>query len=219
MVVSSHWQTARRVAKRAGLLRILPRDSVGAECGVFRGHFSRILWRIVRPRRLYLVDVWDPRVPVEWVELREVWRHRRKVKEWHRVVGSADSARRDVVAWARGRRGRRARAVVPVWHDSVAWLRDQPAASLDWVYLDSDHSFEHVSRELEAAARAVRPGGWLLGHDWCQCLPGVALAVAEFCQATGRRVDYLTNEPALPVWPRAAWMPAQDHYQTWAVRV
>lgn len=202
----------RVVDRRGRLVRIIPPGGVGAECGVFEGAFSRVLWRKCRPRRLFLVDTWAAvvqlRVPValEGGGLR-----------WDAIEGGGDPALAKVAAWA-GRRGRRGRVQV-VRSDSVAWLRSLAPASLDWVYLDSDHTFRHVSAELEAAAAAVRPGGWLLGHDWSVVLPGVAAAVTEFTARTGRAVNYLTAERLAPVWPRREWMPERAAFDSWAVRV
>jgi hypothetical protein len=41
------------------LLRDLPRGSVGAEVGVWKGDFSKQIIRLVKPRRLFLVDPWQ----------------------------------------------------------------------------------------------------------------------------------------------------------------
>lgn len=200
-----------RVDRRSRLLRIIPRGGVGAECGVFEGQFSRVLWRRCRPRRLFLVDTWGA-----VVKMRRPWRVGGAVC-WSEVVGGGDPALAKVAEWA-GRPGRQNRVEV-LRRDSVAWLRSLPAGSLDWVYLDSDHTFAHVSAELAAAAVAVRPGGWLLGHDWGEVLPGVTAAVSEFVWRTGRAVDFLTAEKPVPVWPRRDWMPAWAAFDSWAVRV
>lgn len=70
--------------------------------------------------------------------------------------------------------------VTLVQADSVAWLEKQHAHSLAAVYLDSDHSFEHVGRELRACRNKLRRGGVLSGHDYCLLCPDVIRAVAEF---------------------------------------
>ena len=45
-----------RLPPREFLLHSLPRNSVGAEIGVWRGEFSADIVRRVRPRRLHLID-------------------------------------------------------------------------------------------------------------------------------------------------------------------
>ncbi len=38
-------------------------------------------------------------------------------------------------------------------------------ASLDFVFIDADHSYEGVRNDIEAWLPKVRPGGYLIGHD------------------------------------------------------
>jgi hypothetical protein len=49
---------AKSVPGRLWILDLLPKESVGAELGVFTGMFSEQIVRIVNPKRLYLVDLW-----------------------------------------------------------------------------------------------------------------------------------------------------------------
>ena len=41
-----------------------------------------------------------------------------------------------------------------------------PDRSLDAIYLDADHRYEFVKRDLEAAWRAVRDDGWIIVNDY-----------------------------------------------------
>lgn len=61
-------------------------------------------------------------------------------------------------------------------------LADPSVALADLVFIDGDHRYDQVRRDIEAARPLLRPGGVLSGHDlhhrdW----PGVAQAVAELC--------------------------------------
>jgi predicted O-methyltransferase YrrM len=38
--------------------------------------------------------------------------------------------------------------------------------SLDWVYIDGDHSYEAVKTDLENFSRVVKPGGVIAGDDY-----------------------------------------------------
>jgi hypothetical protein len=66
-----------------------------------------------------------------------------------------------------------------VKQESVAWLKAQPAASLDFIYIDTTHSYEQTAAELRDARRVVRPGGWISGHDYHERFAGVIQAVTE----------------------------------------
>ena len=52
--------------------------------------------------------------------------------------------------------------------------------SLDFVFIDADHSYEAVRRDIEAWAPKVRAGGVLAGHDYSVDFPGVIRAVTEY---------------------------------------
>lgn len=51
--------------------------------------------------------------------------------------------------------------------------------SLDFVYLDADHGYEPVKREIAAWLPKVRPGGIIAGHDYTNSFPGLKRAVNE----------------------------------------
>lgn len=68
--------------------------------------------------------------------------------------------------------------------DSVAWATAFADESLDLVYLDSDHGYDHVKAEIEAWWPKVKPDGYLAGHDF-QADPGV-----EVIRAVCERFDF-----------------------------
>lgn len=52
--------------------------------------------------------------------------------------------------------------------------------SLDFVYIDADHRYESVKRDIKAWLPKVRKGGILAGHDYhTDCWPDVVRAVDE----------------------------------------
>lgn len=73
--------------------------------------------------------------------------------------------------------------------DSAANMSVMPDAYFDWIYIDGDHSYEGVKRDIEASAAKVKPGGFLVFNDYTTWSPasmsrcGVARAVNEFCIA------------------------------------
>jgi predicted O-methyltransferase YrrM len=83
---------------------------------------------------------------------------------------------------------------------SVIYLKTQSENSLDWVYIDTDHTYKTTKEELEAAAKAVKPGGFICGHDYTSISYsglrryGVVEAVNEFCVQYGYEFIYLTSE-------------------------
>ena len=64
-----------------------------------------------------------------------------------------------------------------------------PDSSLDFVFIDADHSYEGVSTDLKAWAPKVRAGGVLCGHDYDNGTTwGVSRAVKEYADEASLRV-------------------------------
>ncbi len=52
--------------------------------------------------------------------------------------------------------------------------------SVDFVFIDGDHSYGAVKQDIEKWYPKVKSGGIIAGHDWCAGWPGVQRAVEEF---------------------------------------
>jgi predicted O-methyltransferase YrrM len=70
--------------------------------------------------------------------------------------------------------------------------------SLDFIFIDADHSFEAVLEDLQNWYDIVKTGGWLLGHDWCPGEPGVQRAVEHFISTNKLDVNLVLFDSA--VW-------------------
>lgn len=86
--------------------------------------------------------------------------------------------------------------------DSSAILSRMPAEHFDWLYIDADHSYESVRKDLAAAHRCLKPGGYLMCNDytvWCvrSAEPyGVPKAVNELVIEHGYQVRGLALDTA-----------------------
>jgi SAM-dependent methyltransferase len=71
--------------------------------------------------------------------------------------------------------------------DSSTEMSALPEAVFDWIYIDGDHSFEGVSRDIREAKRLIRPNGFLVFNDYTIYCPlqrrqfGVVRAVNDLC--------------------------------------
>jgi len=70
---------------------------------------------------------------------------------------------------------------------------DIPDESLDAVFIDGDHSYEAVIKDLPFWWRKIRKGGWLLGDDYASCCPGTTKAVDEFTKTNKLQIEFLTK--------------------------
>jgi hypothetical protein len=144
-----------RISQRASILKFIPKDSVGAEIGVFTGLFSEFILRNTQLRKLHLVDPW-------WRAYGELF------PDWG--IYTADGRLSTQIA----KQAAATRAAVfggsceVRFHVqfSTDWLAEQPDGLLDWVYLDSTHTYEGTMAEITLLRRKVRAGGFILGDDW-----------------------------------------------------
>lgn len=161
-----------RVRERAFLLDHIPANSVGAEIGVFTGLFSSILARDAKVERVTFVDPW-------WKAFGDYY------PDWGDYTDRGRLATSNAYELARrriSRSGLQNRIVEVAF--SYEWLEGQPDRSLDWVYLDSTHSYRGTKRELALLDRKLKEDGIMMGDDWqikrTDQHHGVALAICEF---------------------------------------
>lgn len=87
--------------------------------------------------------------------------------------------------------------------DSSTLLAGFPDDHFDWIYIDGDHSYEGVCRDIRVARTKVKPGGLLMFNDFTlwspvECIDyGVPHAVCELALAHGFRFVHLTLHPHL----------------------
>lgn len=170
-----HVDGCQLLADRTVLLSRLPVGGVVAEVGVAEGRFSRQILEYARPQTLHLIDMWAAARPgyddAEYVKLRQLF-------------GAPEFTGRVIM------------------HRGISWeeIAKLPEASLDWIYVDAGHTYEDVRRDLAAAMRAIKPDGFIAGHDYVRWSSpngrfGVVEAVNELCLHEGFVFRYLTLEP------------------------
>jgi len=139
----------KHLPSREDLLALVPTGGSWAEVGVFDGSFSSQILEMARPSRLLLIDLWaDAAIfsgDVNGQNVREI-----NGRELEKIVRQRFANYPNVEI----RRG------------TSELLSDQPESSMDAIYVDADHGYRSVRRDLFAAFRVLKDGGWLLGHDY-----------------------------------------------------
>ena len=141
-----------RLKKRSWVLKELPPGGVGAEIGVFRGHFSEMICRIVQPRKLFLVDPWT------LIGERFGWGGDYTCDD--RLTTA--TARTDALARAAGF-PKTEIVAIEGWFPRCAAQITEP---LDFAYLDASHRYASTLNELRKLDALVKPDGLILGDDW-----------------------------------------------------
>lgn len=76
--------------------------------------------------------------------------------------------------------------------------------SLDAVFLDADHSYENVIKDLPFWWKKLKKGGFLLGDDYMSCHPGCKKAVDDFTKKNNLKIEFLSKEnstmPGYPIY-------------------
>ena len=162
-----------RKLPRQEVLERMPPQSVGAEIGVWMGDFSALILRVIRPRVLHLIDPWKYESGAAY--------------EPSFYGGRAGcQANMDAIHdLVRKRFSRQIAAGGVSMHrsSSAEAAATFPDAYFDWVYIDGNHQYEFVKRDLESFHPKVKPGGLIAGDDygnrgWWE--DGVTRAVNEF---------------------------------------
>lgn len=167
-----HTQNCTLLPDRGVMLDRLPRGGVVAEIGVAFGAFSRQILTRNAPRALHLIDAWST----------------------ERYGDGLAAVQRDLAdEIARG-------DVIVHQGLSTDVLAGFPPAMFDWVYIDTNHTYDTTKQELELCAPRIAPGGRIAGHDFCTgnvigAVPyGVVEAVTAFCKDHDWQFEYLTVE-------------------------
>jgi SAM-dependent methyltransferase len=85
--------------------------------------------------------------------------------------------------------------------DSSTELAQFPRHHFDWLYIDGDHSYAGVQRDIAAAVRVLKPDGMLVFNDYTTwspaevCAYGVLRAVNELLNGGGWEMLYIALEP------------------------
>lgn len=169
----AHTARCQVIPTRERMLDLIPKDGVAGEVGVAFGDFTAEILARIKPRKLHLVDLWG------------LERYSDGLKQINERFEPQIAS--GLVEVNRGM--------------SVDVLAQMPDAYFDWLYIDTDHSYNTTLAELKLAARKVKSGGSIAGHDFCTgnvigWVPyGVIEACNEFCVEDGWQYRFLTLEP------------------------
>ncbi len=166
-----------RDEKRRQLLEMMPKGGVCAEIGVWDGNFSKEILKITTPSKLHLIDPW-----LFQPEFGGTGFGRKSNKDT--MEGRYESVRD---AFKDDGRVEIHRALS---HEALETFED---ASLDWVYIDGNHTYEVVKGDIALSLQKVKPNGIISGDDfWWRGGKGapVRTAVREFAAELGDKVDF-----------------------------
>ena len=156
------------------LLQLFPKFSIGAEIGVDDGNFSERILEIVRPQKLHLIDPWEFKNDDEYSSTPYGTDHvdnqklmDKKYENVKKKLSSSIEKNQSVI-----HRG---------YSEQIYNTFDNDY--LNWVYIDGNHLYAFVKKELNLCYSKVKPGGLITGDDYSEggwSSGGVKRAVDEF---------------------------------------
>ena len=160
----------------------------GAEIGVSRGKYSLFLLTHWRGAKLYSIDPWHESMEYRTAEGVPVPQATQDAIYAEAVAVLAPFGARSVI----------------LRQESVRAAEQFQDGALDFCFIDGNHEYESVKKDLEAWFPKVKRGGIVAGHDYVDTVIGVVeigvkTAVDEFCRARGVRL-ILTHELDFPSW-------------------
>ena len=81
---------------------------------------------------------------------------------------------------------------------SVEAAREVAKESLDFVYIDANHTFDHVKQDIELWSENVRDGGIVSGHDYHETKFEEVVSAVDECLPIGARL-FITDSK-IPSW-------------------
>lgn len=152
--------------------------NVGAEIGVRRGSFSKILCGYNPALKLYCVDPWEP------------------------YSNKYTQERQDRI-YAQCLENLQGLNVVIIRKRSMDALADVQDGELDFVFIDGNHSFDYIAPDIIYWSMKVRSGGIVACHDYYAFgWSGVVQAVDGYTFCHDIRPWYVTKE----LEPTAFWV-------------
>jgi len=159
------------------LLQLLPKFSIGIEIGVDEGNFSERILEIVRPKKLYLVDPWE-------FKNDDLYRNT--------PYGSEKIDNQKMMDIKYENVKKRFESLINKNQVVIHRGFSEPISKLfednyfDWIYIDGNHLYDFVKKDLSSYLPKIKPGGFITGDDYYDegwSKGGVKKAVDEFIDA------------------------------------
>jgi hypothetical protein len=147
--------------------------------GVFKGDFSEKIISAMRPSKFYAIDLFGGHQNYFLDELRKKdLTHR----QWYEAKFSKEMSQ----------------GIVEI-REGWSWdiLNSFPDAYFDFIYLDADHTYKSVAKDIKALEKKMKIGGYIQFNDYVMTYAptreyfGVIPAVNEFINMGGHEVVYL----------------------------
>lgn len=146
-------------------------ELTGIEIGVFKGENANHILSNLKIKKLYLIDYYKP-----FVRSKE----RADYSHLKQIAMENLSGFRDKIFW-----------IYKKSEDAVVSLAE---GSCDFVYIDGNHDYKYVKKDIELYLPKIKSGGVIGGHDFRSTHIGVIRAVSEFADINDLKLYYQNSD-------------------------
>lgn len=166
-------------------LESLPKNLVIAEVGVYRGEFAVEIYNRCRPNKFYLIDCWES-----------------QEGEYERDPTNLDLAANKNQIFENVKKMFSGRDDVEIIKGfSTEACKIFSKSYFDVVYIDADHTFDAVLKDLNDWWPLVKPGGFMAGHDYIKGIPWIDVFDALNLFMSENSLDfYSLSQEEIPSW-------------------
>lgn len=129
--------------------QFIPKGGIGAELGVLKGNFSRVLIEITQAKKLHLIDPWY------FLD-----------SHWHWAGDNTSTVDAVCKVLQENKKDIEEKRVFGHIKDDIEVLNTFPDYYFDWVYIDSSHAYKHTVEELILLKDKVKSNGVIGGDVW-----------------------------------------------------
>ncbi len=168
-----HVQNCSVFCSRERMLHALPKNAIVAEIGTQYGAFAEKIMLATHPQKLHIIDI-------DLSLLRANLDERTAIKA-----------------------GLENHSVELHQGDSSTVIATFPDQYFDWIYIDGDHSYDGVKKDIEKSYPKLKEDGLLVFNDYTHWSPyemipyGIPRAVNEFCIANHWEIVFLALDSFL----------------------
>ena len=167
------------------MIAVVPKGGMIAELGVFKGEFSIVIDRVCKPKELILIDSWSGTDiysgDVNGNHLNGVRQYYTGDQLYNMTVENVNKFKC-------------AASIIRLTTDILGSFSND---TFDMIYIDADHSYEGVLKDLKNAYNKIKDGGYIMGHDYEHNMHktnnsynfGVKKAVDEFCREYNQEIS------------------------------
>jgi hypothetical protein len=166
------------IENRDLLLNQFNNNIIIAEIGVFKGEFSKKIFESLTPSELHLIDIFEGNTcsgdkdgnNIVWTNLSDEYSSLKELYKNEKNVFIHKGNSFDV-------------------------LSSFDNEYFDLIYIDGDHRYLGVKKDLEVSYSKVKTNGFICGHDYTTSMfVDVVNAVNEFCNEKSLSIEFLTKD-------------------------